>query len=251
MFFKQRLAANATLSYLFGCAGHAKAVAVDVVAGDEDWFLQEADRSGARIVHVIDTHLHADHYSGGRELARRAGAAYYLHASDSGRAASGFAPLVDGQRLEAGNVMVNVIHTPGHTEDSVCLLVRDLRRGDEPWFVLTGDTLLVGAVGRPDLAGREREMAGQLHDSLIGKLLSLPPQLEIYPGHQAGSACGAGLSGKPASTIGFEKRCNPMLSLARDEFVEQLVRDIPPRPFDMDAIVAANLCATATTAQPG
>ena len=241
MFFRQRAAAHATLSYFFGCAGHGQAVAVDVVAGDEDWFLEEAQRAGVRIAHVIDTHVHADHYSGGPELARRTGAPYWLHEINRGRAAIEFQPLADGQRLAAGNVVVDVLHTPGHTEDSVCLLVRDLRRGDEPWFVLTGDTLFVGAVGRPDLAGREREMAAQLHDTLHGRLLVLPPELEIYPGHQAGSACGAGLSGKPASTLAFEKRFNPMLSLSRDAFVDELTRELPPPPADMAAIVAANL----------
>jgi hydroxyacylglutathione hydrolase len=241
MFFKQRTAANATLSYLFGCAGHAKAVAVDVVAGDEDWFLDEAQRAGVGIVHVIDTHVHADHYSGGRELARRAGAAYYLHESDKGKVSFDFAPLADGQRLEAGNVLVDVLHTPGHTDDSVCLVVRDLRRGEDPWFVITGDTLFVGAVGRPDLAGREREMAGTLHDSLHRKILSLPAELEIYPGHQAGSACGAGLSGKPASTIAFEKRFNPLLGASREAFVESLVADIPSQPDGMKEIVRFNL----------
>ena len=261
MFFRQRAAENATLSYFFGCAGIGKAVAVDVVAGDEDWFVAEAEKAGVTIAHVIDTHVHADHYSGGAELARRVGAPYCLHESNRGRVSFDFTPLIDGQRLEAGNVLVDVLHTPGHTPDSVCLLVRDLRRGDEPWFVITGDTLFVGAVGRPDLAGPEpagppqgrrpegaarrhpsaREMAAQLHDSLHRKLLTLPADLEIYPGHQAGSACGAGLSGKPASTIGFEKRFNPMLALSREAFVEALIADIPPQPQDMARIVEANL----------
>ncbi|PKO65452.1 MAG: MBL fold metallo-hydrolase [Betaproteobacteria bacterium HGW-Betaproteobacteria-16] len=241
MFFRQRPAANATLSYLFGCAGLQKAVAVDVVAGDEDWFIEEASKADARIVHVIDTHVHADHYSGGPELARRAGATYHLHESNLGRVGFAFAPLKDGQRLEVGNVVVDVLHTPGHTPDSVCLLVRDLRRGEDPWFVITGDTLFVGAVGRPDLAGREQEMAAQLYDTLQNRLLSLPAELEIYPGHQAGSACGAGLSGKPASTIGFEKRFNPMLSMTREDFVAALTADIPPQPADMAHIVEANL----------
>jgi hydroxyacylglutathione hydrolase len=248
MFFQQRQAANATLSYLFGCAGDAKAVAVDVVAGDEDWFQQEAERSGARITHVIDTHVHADHYSGGPELARRSGARYCLHESDRGKVAFDFSPLSDGQRLEAGNVLVDVLHTPGHTEDSVCLLVRDLRRGDEPWFVITGDTLFVGAVGRPDLAGREQEMAGRLHDSLHSKLLVLSPELEIYPGHRAGSACGAGLSAKPASTLAFERRFNPMLALPKREFVAQVTREIPPPPAGMEQIIAANLRGTSQAA---
>jgi glyoxylase-like metal-dependent hydrolase (beta-lactamase superfamily II) len=241
MFFRQRPAANATLSYFFGCAGMQKAVALDVVAGDEDWFVEQAESAGVRIVHVIDTHVHADHYSGGAELARRVGAAYGLHESNQGRVGFEFMPLHDGQRLESGNVLVDVIHTPGHTPDSLCLLVRDLRRGDEPWFVLTGDTLFVGAVGRPDLAGQEREMASQLYDTLHHRLLVLPPELEIYPGHQAGSACGAGLSGKPASTLGFEKRFNPMLSLPKQAFVDALVAEIPPQPADMQRIVEANL----------
>lgn len=241
MFFRQRAAPNATLSYLFGCAGHQMAVAVDVVAGDEDWFIAEADRAGARLVHVIDTHVHADHYSGGPELARRTGATYHLHESNRGRVSFDFAGLSDKQRIDAGNVIIDVMHTPGHTWDSVCLVVRDLRRGDEPWFVITGDTLFVGAVGRPDLAGQAREMAAQLHDTLHHQLLRLPPELEIYPGHQAGSACGAGLSGKPASTIGFEKRFNPLLSMDKQAFVEALIAEIPPQPADMARIVEANL----------
>jgi hydroxyacylglutathione hydrolase len=241
MFFKQRQAANATLSYFFGCAGHAEAVAVDVVSGDEEWFITEAQKAKVRIAHVIDTHVHADHFSGGPELARRVGAPYCLHESNKDRVAFHFEPLRDAQRLEAGNVLVDVVHTPGHTPDSVCLVVRDLRRGDEPWFAITGDTLFVGAVGRPDLAGHEREMAGQLYDSLHSKLLTLLPELEIYPGHQAGSACGVGLSGKPSSTIAFERRFNPMLSMSRDAFVAALTADSPPQPADMERIIEANL----------
>ena len=241
MFFQQRAGANATLSYLLGCAGHGKAVAVDVVAGDEEWFLEQAARAGARLTHVVDTHVHADHHSGGRELARRAAAAYCLHESNQGRAAFAFEPLADGRRLEAGNVLLDVIHTPGHSDDSVCLLVRDLRRGDMPWFMLTGDTLLVGGVGRPDLDGREREMAGRLYDSLHSRILPLPAQLELYPGHQAGSACGAGLSGKPASTLGFEKRSNALLSLAKAAFVHAITCESAPLPADARRITAANL----------
>lgn len=243
MFFKQLASREASLSYFFGCATHGKAVAVDVVAGDEPWFIEEAAKAGVQITHVIDTHVHADHYSGGRALARMLGTAYCLHKSDLGKVKFDFEPLRDGQTLDLGNVQVQVLHTPGHTPDSICLLVTDLRRGGEPWFVVTGDTLFVGAVGRPDLAGQEQAMAAQLYDSLHARLLGLPSDLELYPGHQAGSACGAGLSGKPSSTIGFEKRCNPALSLDREQFVAELTRDIPPRSADMARIVAANIAA--------
>jgi len=243
MFFKQLATKEASLSYFFGCATAAKAVAVDVVAGDEQWFIDEAKKAGVSITHVIDTHVHADHYSGGRQLAAMLGAPYCLHEADCNLVKFDFEPLRDGQTLDLGNVQVQVLHTPGHTPDSICLLVTDLRRGGAPWFVLTGDTLFVGAVGRPDLAGQERVMAGQLYDSLQARLMSLPPDLEIYPGHQAGSACGVGLSGKPSSTIGFEKRWNPALSMRREDFITELTREIPPRPADMDRMVAANIAA--------
>lgn len=240
MFFRQLASKEATLSYFFGCGTQGKAVAVDVVAGDEDWFLQEAAKAQVRLTHVIDTHVHADHYSGGRKLARLAGAEYCLHEN----AAVQFPVhrLRDGDLIEAGNVLVRVLHTPGHTLDSACLVVTDKRRGAEPWFVITGDTLFVGAIGRPDLAGREEEMAGLLFDSLHTRILALPDHVEIFPGHQAGSACGAGLSGKPSSTLGFEKRFNPALAVAdKEDFVRRLVAEIPPRPAEMDRIVAANV----------
>ncbi|GBC58972.1 metallo-beta-lactamase family protein [Stutzerimonas stutzeri] len=241
MFFRQLATRESSLSYFFGCAGHAKAVAVDVVAGDEDWFIEEARKTAVDIRYVIDTHVHADHYSGGRTLAQRVGAPYCLHESNAGRVKFDFQPLGDGEILDVGNVKVKVLHTPGHTPDSVCLLATDMRRGEAPWFVLTGDTLFVGAAGRPDLAGRESEMAGVLYDSLHGKLLPLPDVLEIFPGHQTGSVCGAGLSGKPSSTLGFEKRWNPALTMDRAAFIDDLTREIPPRPAAMDAMVRANL----------
>lgn len=233
MFFRQRPNSDASISYLFRCAGKGKSIAVDVLAGDESCFLEEAQRVGAPLTLVVDTHLHADHRSGGRVLATMANVPYALHASATDSVMFPFRALHDGEQLEVGNVVVDVLHTPGHTLESVCLLVTDRRRGDAPWFVLTGDTLFVGAVGRPDLAGREREMAATLYDSLHEKLLSLPDDIEVFPGHQAGSACGVGLSGKPSSTLGFEKRWNRLLSASRKEFVEELTQTLSPPPAGM------------------
>ena len=245
MFFRQLATHEATLSYLFGCGSCHVAVAIDPVLGDEQWFIDEAAKQDVKITHVIDTHVHADHYSGGRALAERCGGAYCLHEANAGRVHFPFESLKDGQRIELGNVFIDVLHTPGHTPDSICLLVTDKRRmmdnTPEPWFVITGDTLFVGSVGRPDLAGKETEMAGQIWDSVHAKLLTLPNEIEIYAGHVAGSVCGAGISGKPASTIGFEKRWNPMLSLDREAFVAALTAEIPPRPAEMDRMVKANL----------
>jgi len=236
MFFKQLLAQEATLSYLFGCGGKGKAIAVDVVAGDENWFFEEAQKENVQITHVIDTHVHADHYSGGLTLAKRLGVPYCLHESNNGQE-----PLRDGATIDCGNVAIKVLHTPGHTLDSLSLLVTDKRRAESPWFVITGDTLFVGSVGRPDLAGAEQEMAGILYDSLHTKLLNLADTVELYPGHRSGSVCGAGISGKPSSTIGFERRWNPSLSLDKATFIENVVKEILPRPLDMKQKIAANL----------
>jgi glyoxylase-like metal-dependent hydrolase (beta-lactamase superfamily II) len=241
MFFRQLLTKDATLSYFFGCGSCHVGVAIDPVLGDEQWFLDEAAKQDVKITHIIDTHVHADHFSGGRKLAELTGAAYCLHEANRSRVNFPFESLVDTQRIEVGNVLVDVIHTPGHTPDSICLVVTDKRRTEVPWFVLTGDTLFVGSAGRPDLAGKEAEMAGQLYDTLQQRLLTLPAEVELYPGHTSGSACGAGMSGKPMSTIGFEKRSNPMLSMNRDEFVTALTETIPPRPAEMDRMVAFNL----------
>ncbi|MBU2478699.1 MAG: MBL fold metallo-hydrolase [Gammaproteobacteria bacterium] len=241
MFFRQLQTRDASLSYLFGCGSCHVAIAVDPVLGDEDWFIAEATKQDVKITHVIDTHMHADHYSGGLALAKRTGAPYCLHESNQGQVQFSFHPLRDGQRIEVGNVWVDVLHTPGHTPDSICLQVTDKRRAEAPWFVITGDTLFVGSVGRPDLTGKEVEMAGQIYDSLHAKLLTLPNEVEIFPGHQAGSACGAGISGKPSSTVGFEKRWNPLLSKTRAEFISALTNEIPPRPAEMERMVKANL----------
>jgi glyoxylase-like metal-dependent hydrolase (beta-lactamase superfamily II) len=243
MFFRQLAAKEATLSYLFGCGSCHVAVAVDPVLGDEDWFMAEAKKQDVKVTHVIDTHVHADHYSGGRALAEKCGALYCLHESNADRVNFPFEALRDRQHIVVGNVVIEVIHTPGHTPDSICLAVKDKRRADVPWFIVTGDTLFVGAVGRPDLAGREREMAGVLFDSLHQRIFTLPGEVELYPGHTSGSVCGAGISGKPGSTLGFEKRWNPLLAMEREAFVDAVTAEIPPKPAEMERWVAANLGA--------
>jgi glyoxylase-like metal-dependent hydrolase (beta-lactamase superfamily II) len=229
-------------AYLLGCGTLGRCAVVDPRKEDVDSYVAFAGAKKMRITHVIDTHVHADHRSGGVALAQATGAAYRLHESADVRVP--FTPMRDGEEIELGNTRVRVLHTPGHSPESVSLLVTDLKRGTDPWFVLTGDTLFVGAVGRPDLPGRARENAAQLHTSIHEKLLTLPDDLEIYPGHFSGSLCGAGLSGKPSSTIAFERRWNPMLSMDREAFVAALAV-VPAKPAEMEQILAANRGVTA------
>jgi glyoxylase-like metal-dependent hydrolase (beta-lactamase superfamily II) len=224
-------------AYLFGCGTLGLCAVVDARVDDVEAYAAFAASRQMRITHVIDTHVHADHRSGGPELARQIGAKYCLH--ESADVTFPFTPLKDGDDIELGNTRVKVLHTPGHSPESICLLVTDLKRGAAPWFVLTGDTLFVGAVGRPDLPGRARENAAELYTSIHEKLLTLPGEVEVFPGHFSGSLCGAGLSGKPTSTIAFERRWNPMLSRNREAFVESLV-NVPPKPDEMERILAFN-----------
>jgi glyoxylase-like metal-dependent hydrolase (beta-lactamase superfamily II) len=195
-----------------------------------------AGRLGMRIEAVISTHVHADHRSGDRELASRTGATLYYHASAD--VAYGIAPLVDGSYVSLGNVVIRVLHTPGHTPESIALLVSDLTRATEPWLVLTGDTLFVGDVGRPDLGGED---AGRRLYGSLQKLLALPDYVEVYPAHISGSPCGRAMSGKPSSTIGFERRHNELLQHRSSEaFVAALFAALPPKPGGFAATIASN-----------
>jgi hydroxyacylglutathione hydrolase len=194
-------------------------------------YLEAAAQKSMQITHIFETHVQADHLSGARRLAAATGAPVIFHKS----APIGFphVDVEDDERLDLGNVSLSILHTPGHTPDSVSILVTDKTRAPEPWFVLTGDTLFSGGVGRPDLigAGSEATFAEDLHDSLYGKILKLPDHIEIFPAHFSGAACGKGLSGKPGSTIGFERRFNPALrSNSKLEFVEFVLADLPPQP---------------------
>ena len=225
------------ISYLFGCGGHAACAVVDPL-GDIRTYLRVADDTGMRIRFVIDTHIHADHRSAGAALAAEAGAEYVLHDA----ASVSYRPrrMKHGDRLPLGNVVVDVLHTPGHTPEHVCLLVTDRTRTDEPWFVLTGHTLMVGDVGRTELVDDAANGALTLFLSLQ-QLKGLPDHIEVLPGAYAGSVCGRRLSGKPSSTIGFERRYNAAFSIdTADKFIEFMLQGTPPAPADAEAIRAWN-----------
>ena len=225
-------------SYLFGCGGQAAGAVVDPV-GDPERYLEAAAALGLRLRYVIDTHVHADHLSAGRELAAAAGAEYILHASAGARFP--FGAVEDGDVLPLGNVTAQVLHLPGHTPEHLALVVTDRTRGPEPWFVLTGHTLMVGDMGRTELASNAEDGARALFRS-AERLRALPEYLEVLPGAFAGSVCGRGLSGKPTSTIGFERRFNRAFSLTDEEpFVRLMPQEIPPRTERAREIRAANL----------
>lgn len=224
-------------SYLFGCGGRACAAVVDPL-GDIAAYLSVADATGMRIHHVIDTHLHADHVSSGRALAHAAGAEYILFAE--AKVAFPFRGVRDGELLELGNVLITVLHTPGHTPEHISLLVTDRTRSDEPWFVLTGHTLMVGDLGRTELATSAEDGARALFQS-VQRLRALPDYLEILPGAYSGSVCGRSLSGKPISTIGFEKRFNKAFRIGDEsEFVRTMIADVPPPPPQAAQVRSAN-----------
>lgn len=222
-------------SYLVGCPTYAVTAVVDPQEGTD--YQSVAKQHGLKITTVIDTHVHADHLSSARELAEASNATLLLGAG----AAVGFAyePMSDGDVVQVGNRRIKVIHTPGHTPEHVCLLV-------DNWFVLTGDTLFVSDVGRVDLALDDvsddelARRARQLHRSLQ-KLLELPSETEIYPGHYAGSTCGRGMDGKTISTIGREKRMNRALRLDVDEFINFQRTTLPPLPDDFHTIKRTNI----------
>lgn len=214
-------------SYLFGCGGKASGAVVDPV-GDITPYIEAAHATGMRILYVVDTHIHADHISAGRALAEASGAEYLLF--EGAKAAFPFHSVKDGEVLELGNVTATIMHTPGHTPEHLSLQVTDRTRSSEPWFVLTGHTLMVGDLGRTELASSAEDGARALFAS-VRRLKELPDHIEVLPGAYSGSVCGRSLSGKPTSTIGFERRFNKAFRIEDEgEFVAAMTADIPPPP---------------------
>jgi hydroxyacylglutathione hydrolase len=229
-------------SYLLGCGGKAKGAVIDPVR-DIARYVAASETLGLPIQYIVDTHLHSDHLSTGRELAEATGAKYVLFAGS--QADFEFHGVADGDWLDLGNVQIQVMHTPGHTPEHISLLVTDRSRGEEPWFVLTGHTLMVGDLGRTELAMNAEQGARDLFHS-IQRLKALPDYVEILPGAFSGSVCGRSLSGKPTSTIGFELRFNKAFRIEDEaEFVAAMQADIPAPPPQADQMRKVNSGALA------
>jgi hydroxyacylglutathione hydrolase len=248
MFFRQLLNdETACASYLLGCKSKQKFAVVDPHADLVEDYIALAEAQGIPIVAVFETHVQADHVSGLPGLVERTGATACLPAGSG--VEFDHVALDDGAVVELGNTEIQAIATPGHADAHHAYLVTDHARGGDPWLVLTGDALLVGDAGRPDLHAQGEQtaeaMARTLYRSLTEKLLTLPDHLALYPAHYSGSVCGRGLSANPVSTIGFERRHNPTLRFESEAtFVEALLRELPPAPPGQAQIVAANRAGT-------
>jgi hydroxyacylglutathione hydrolase len=236
MYFRQVLhGERSCASYIVGCPSLGLCAVIDP-QGDPQRYIDEVENNAMVISHVIDTHVHADHESATRALAAAANAPLYL--GSGAEVGFEFTPLHDGDILEIGNRRGRVIHTPGHTPEHVSLFFDD-------WYLLTGDTLFVGDVGRVDLALTDvddadvRSRAKELYESLQ-TLLSLRDDVEVYPGHYAGSTCGRGMDGKTISTIGRERRTSPALRLDPEHFLDYHLANTPPLPQDFLKIKSAN-----------
>jgi len=207
-------------------------------------YLRVSEETGMKIRYVIDTHVHADHVSGGCRLAEATGADYVLHESAGARFM--FRGVKENEELDLGNVRIRALHTPGHTPEHISLVVTDKTRGVEPWFLLSGHTLMVGDLGRTELASSAEEGAHSLFRS-VQKLKNLPDYLEVLPGAFSGSVCGRSLSGKPSSTIGFERRFNRAFGIEGEEdFVRYMLENIPTPPADAAKIRGINLGVRST-----
>jgi hydroxyacylglutathione hydrolase len=241
MYFKQitvpGLGCN---SYVIGCPGARKAVVVDPKRDVQEYMNISRDE-GMRITHIIETHVHADHVSGNQELKSRTGADIYY--SEHASVTFNHKKLKEGDVIEFGMVKLEILFTPGHTPNSISILVTDKARSDLPWMILTGDLLFVGSIGRPDLAGAEilEEQVKNLYVSLYEKLHGLPDYLEVFPAHGQGSLCGKGLSAKASSTLGYERLTQPVLKLSGfKEFHDRIAGEFPVRPRSFTHIINTN-----------
>jgi hydroxyacylglutathione hydrolase len=236
MLFKQfQHEEGACLSYILGCTRTGVAVIIEPQL-EIDEYLQYLSRHNLQLTHIFETHAHADHLSGALKLSQASGAPVHYH-----HLAQANIPITrvnDGDEIMVGNIKLKILSTPGHTDDSMSIVVYDTTRSSEPWFVLTGDTLFVGDVGRPDLHGDP----AALYDSIYNKLLKLPDNVEMFPSHYAGSVCGKMLSPKPSSTIGFERRFNIALQFtSKQDFINFVVSDLPVQPPRFQKVRAFNL----------
>jgi hydroxyacylglutathione hydrolase len=217
---------SSCLSYYICCPGKAKCAIVDP-AENVDIYLEQAGRDFSDIVAIIETHIHGDHLSGARRLAEKSGAPIFM--KQSSNVGFEFVALKEGDKIDLGNVELRVMSTPGHTTESISLLYIDHKRAEVPWGVFTGDSLFVGDIGRLDFSGAGTRK--QMHESLFGKLLSLPDYVEIYPAHYVGSVCGRGMSLKTTSTIGFERRFNDALQCISYQEFEKYLDENPLESF--------------------
>ena len=228
-------------SYAIGCPAAGVMMVVDP-RRDTDVYLRAAHENGMRITHIFDTHVHADHISGAQQLRDETNADIYIH--ESAAVTYEAKKLSHDDEFAFGRVYVRILHTPGHTPDSISLMISDMARSKEPEIILTGDTLFVGDVGRPDLPGSDilDEQVENLFNSLYKVLGLLPDHLEVYPGHGQGSLCGQGISAKPNSTLGYERLANPMLLHGNlESFKKAMMSSLPMRPKSFSGIIRDNM----------
>lgn len=242
MFFKQiTVQGLGCFSYVIGCPAAKRMAVVDPKRDVQD-YLDISRDEGMKITHVIDTHVHADHVSGAQELKSYTGADIYLY--EGSPVNYEYKPIKEGDALEIGAAKLEILHTPGHTPHSLSVLLTDKARGEDPWMILTGDLLFVGDIGRPDLVGQAvlDEQVNNLYQSLYVKLAKYPDYIEVFPAHGMGSLCGRGMSAKSSSTLGYERRFNPMLQFSTfDEFHDEMTREFPARPKSFTHIIGTNV----------
>jgi hydroxyacylglutathione hydrolase len=240
MYFKQIVKEDlGCASYIVGCTNAGVCAVVDPRLDMVEDILSLAEAKNMQVTAIIETHNHADHVSGHGEIARRTEAEIYVH--ELADVSYPHQDLKDGDELQFGVVKVRVIHTPGHRPEHIALTISDTSRSDDPWLVLTGDSLFIGDVARPDLAVPGEQGADALYDSLFERLLALEDGVEVYPAHVAGSLCGRGMNAKTSSTIGFERKHNPAVTpRSRGEFIHAMNENLPQRPPNMYTIVERN-----------